>query len=101
MGQIAHISASARPHRLPSEPRRRDSTAATHTSGRQEMATVMTDQRAASGEQLWQLSAGELAARIARGELSAVEVVEAHIARIEAVNPRLNAIVAPRFDAAR
>src|SRR5262249_44830209 len=43
--------------------------------------------------EIWQLSAAELAQRIARRELSAVEVVNAHLARIDAVNPALNAIV--------
>jgi fatty acid amide hydrolase len=38
---------------------------------------------------------------IARGELSAREVLEAHVRRIEAVNPRLNAVVVPLFDQAR
>jgi amidase len=42
-----------------------------------------------------------LAQLIARGEVSAPEVVEAAIARIEALNPRLNAVVEERFDAAR
>jgi fatty acid amide hydrolase len=46
-------------------------------------------------------SAAELARRIAAGDLSAAEVVEAHIRRIEAVNPRLNALVVPLFDQAR
>ncbi len=35
------------------------------------------------------------------GEVSSQEVVEAHIERIEAVNPRVNAVVADRFEAAR
>ena len=47
------------------------------------------------------LSASRLAQAIAAGELSAVEAVEAHIARIEEVNPRLNAVVVPLFDDAR
>ncbi len=47
------------------------------------------------------LGAGELAALIARGEISAVEAVEAHIERIEHVNPALNAVVVKRYDAAR
>jgi amidase len=38
-------------------------------------------------------SARELRDLIVAGELSAVEVVEAHLARIEAVNPQINAIV--------
>ncbi|MEP7119976.1 MAG: amidase [Byssovorax sp.] len=46
-------------------------------------------------------SATELAARIARREVTSIEVVDAHIQRIEAVNPRLNAVVCPRFDEAR
>jgi len=50
---------------------------------------------------LSELSAGALAASIARGDLSAVEAVEASIARIEAVNPRLNAVVVKRYEAAR
>ncbi|HEX8995284.1 MAG TPA: amidase family protein [Ktedonobacterales bacterium] len=48
-----------------------------------------------------ELSAVALAASIARGEVSAVEAVEASIARIEAVNPALNAVVVRRYDAAR
>lgn len=47
------------------------------------------------------LGAAELAGRIARGEIMAREAVEAHIARLEAINPALNAIVVPRFDEAR
>src|SRR5215470_13183283 len=43
--------------------------------------------------EIWQLSASELAQRIAKRELSSVEAVNAHLARIEAVNPALNAIV--------
>ncbi|HXQ11653.1 MAG TPA: amidase [Caulobacteraceae bacterium] len=43
--------------------------------------------------ELWRLSAGELARKIAAKEVSSVEVIEAHLLRIEAVNPGLNAIV--------
>ncbi|WP_407691080.1 amidase [Rubrobacter marinus] len=39
------------------------------------------------------MTATELAGRIRRGELSATEVMEAHLERIEAVNPRINAVV--------
>ena len=46
-------------------------------------------------------SASELARRIREGECSSVEVVEAHIARIEVVNPKINAVVFKRYDAAR
>ncbi|HZX68543.1 MAG TPA: hypothetical protein VFE70_06640, partial [Candidatus Elarobacter sp.] len=39
------------------------------------------------------LSAAELAGKIRRRELSATEVVLAHLERIEKVNPSLNAVV--------
>lgn len=42
----------------------------------------------------------ELARRIRTRELSPVAVVSAHIDRIEAVNPAINAVVAERYDAA-
>lgn len=42
-----------------------------------------------------------LADLIRRREVSAAEVLEAAIARIEAVNPRLNAVIRPLFDPAR
>lgn len=41
---------------------------------------------------LWRLTASELANAIAIGEVGAVEVVRAHLARIATVNPRVNAI---------
>lgn len=47
------------------------------------------------------LSAAEMARQITSGAISAREAVEAHIARIEAVNPKLNAVVVPLFDQAR
>ncbi|GHO87160.1 amidase [Dictyobacter formicarum] len=50
---------------------------------------------------LTSLSASELARRIADGLISSQEVVEAHIRRIEAVNPRLNAVVVSLFEQAR
>lgn len=43
--------------------------------------------------ELWQLGALELAAKIRTREISSREVVEAHLARIDAVNPHLNAVV--------
>ena len=46
-------------------------------------------------------TATELAQRIRAKELSSVEVVEAHIARIEEVNDEINALVVPQFDEAR
>src|SRR3954468_24253188 len=42
---------------------------------------------------MWQRTATELAAGIRSGEFSAREVVESHLERIAAVNPRVNAIV--------
>jgi amidase len=46
-----------------------------------------------SDGELWSWSATRLAAAIRGRELSCVEVMEAHLGRIEAVNPALNAIV--------
>src|SRR5262245_41031133 len=46
-----------------------------------------------SSDELCDLSASDLAARIRRKEVSAREVMTAHLARIERVNPRVNAIV--------
>ena len=43
--------------------------------------------------ELWRNGASELAALIARREVSATEVVTAHLARIAQVNPQLNAVV--------
>ncbi|MEO8320676.1 MAG: amidase family protein, partial [Bradyrhizobium sp.] len=51
--------------------------------------------------EIWQLSATEMAQRIADRQLSSAEVVEAHLARIDAVNPALNAIVRVLADEAR
>ncbi len=54
-----------------------------------------------AGEQIVGQTASEIARSVADGALSAVEVLEAHLQRIEAVNPTLNAIVVPLFDQAR
>ena len=43
--------------------------------------------------ELWRRTAGELAALIRSGEVSSREVVEAHLARIDEVNPTVNAVV--------
>lgn len=43
--------------------------------------------------ELWQMSGLELGAAIASKEVSSTEVLDALLARIEAVNPRINAIV--------
>jgi amidase/6-aminohexanoate-cyclic-dimer hydrolase len=55
----------------------------------------------AGGSDYESLDAVGLAALIARKELSAAEVLEAAIARIEARNPALNAVVHTQFDTAR
>jgi len=47
----------------------------------------------ASADELCDLTAVELAARIRRKDVSAREVLQAHLARIERVNPKVNAIV--------
>ena len=47
------------------------------------------------------LSARELAQRIARREVSAVQALEAHLARIERRNPDLNAVLSLDLEAAR
>jgi fatty acid amide hydrolase len=49
---------------------------------------------------LWELPAHELSRLIAKREISAVEAVREHIARIEQVNVELNAVVCKRYDAA-
>src|SRR5437588_3448825 len=51
--------------------------------------------------EIWRLTATELAQRIARRQLSSAEVVDAHLARIDAVNPALNAVVRVLADEAR
>jgi amidase len=51
--------------------------------------------------ELWTMSACELAAGIARKNFSCSEVVEAHLRRIEAVNPSVNAIVKTLSEEAR
>ncbi|MFM7736223.1 MAG: amidase [Alphaproteobacteria bacterium] len=44
-------------------------------------------------DELWRKDAGELARLISRGEVSSREVVQAHLDRVDRVNPHLNAIV--------
>ena len=56
---------------------------------------------AATGDAIVQLPAHALAQRIAAGDLSSREVIDAHIARLDAVQPRLNAVVVERFAEAR
>jgi amidase len=57
-------------------------------------ASVPSAHQAKGGDgELVSLSAIELASRIKRKQVSAREVIAAHLARIEAVNPKVNAIV--------
>lgn len=65
-----------------------------------EPTTPQVAQQTATPDDPTRLSASELAARIRAGEISAQEAVEAHIARIEAVNPRINAVVFKLYDQA-
>ena len=51
--------------------------------------------------EIWRRSGAEIATLIARGEVSGVEAVEAHVTRIVQINPALNALVSERFEAAR
>lgn len=51
--------------------------------------------------ELWQLGALELAEKIRAKEVSSREVLEAHLTRVDAVNPHLNAIVRRLDDEAR
>jgi fatty acid amide hydrolase len=52
-------------------------------------------------QEITKLSASDLARAIAGRTISAVEAVDAYIARIEAVNPAVRAVVVPLFDDAR
>ncbi|MFM7263334.1 MAG: amidase family protein, partial [Acidimicrobiales bacterium] len=49
----------------------------------------------------WRMSATEVAGAVRNGSISARDVAEEHIARIDAVNGKLNAIVLRTDDAAR
>ena len=51
--------------------------------------------------ELWRLSASDLAAAIRRRDASAREAAEAALARLDSVNPTLNAVVAHRPDEVR
>ena len=54
-----------------------------------------------SVDEITRLSGHEIVALLKAGQLSAREVVEAYICRIEKVNPKLNALVVPLFEQAR
>lgn len=51
-----------------------------------------------TSETLWKLSAGEVAALVRSREVSATEVAQSALARLDAVNPMLNAVVEHRPD---
>ena len=51
--------------------------------------------------EITRFGAAELARRIRVGDTSPLEVVDAHIARIEEVEPHINALITTTFDAAR
>src|SRR4051794_23117350 len=74
-------------------------TGAANLAPRHHPAAVTVQQRAPTAT--LQASALELAARIRAGELTSRQVVDAHIARLEAAQPRTRAIAVPCFDAAR
>lgn len=57
--------------------------------------------RPAREEELWALSASQAVALLKRREVSPLELVDAAIARIEAVDPLVNALPLRRFEAAR
>ncbi len=52
-------------------------------------------------EELTGLGAAELARRIRTGDASPLEVVDAHIARINEIEPHINSLITASFDAAR
>ena len=52
-------------------------------------------------DDILKLDATDQADLIARGEIAPLELVEATIARIEQLNPTLNAVITPLYDEAR
>ncbi|HEU4920047.1 MAG TPA: amidase family protein, partial [Candidatus Limnocylindrales bacterium] len=50
--------------------------------------------------ELWRLSAIELAEAVRSGQVSSQDVIEAHLRRIEAINPVVNAVVIVMADEA-
>lgn len=51
-------------------------------------------------DEIWKLSATEIASHVRSGAISATEVTSAHLDRVSAVNPKLNAIVQEFHDEA-
>ena len=54
-----------------------------------------------TSNELWRLTATQAVTKLRRGELSPLEMVEAAVSRIEAVEPKINALPIRFFDAAR
>jgi amidase len=52
-------------------------------------------------EELWRLDATELADLVRRGDATPTELTEQAIARIDALNPAVNAVIEPLFEEAR
>src|SRR6266576_2771089 len=52
-------------------------------------------------QEIVRLAGSELLTLLKTGQVSACDVLESHIQRIEHVNPQLNALVVPLFDHAR
>ena len=59
----------------------------------EEQASARAASPAGKADEICDLSAVDMAARIRRRDLSAREVLAAHLARIERINPKVNAIV--------
>lgn len=51
-------------------------------------------------DELLTMSVVEMAGRIRKGELSPVDALDAHVKRIEKVNPEINAVIVSRFEEA-
>lgn len=62
---------------------------------------VQTTERELAGERLWTLPATEVAAAIKRKEISPVELTEEALARIDGLEPTLNAFITVTDDLAR
>jgi fatty acid amide hydrolase len=62
---------------------------------------MMTSHESPTSQDLCGSTAGELARLIAGGSISCAQAVDAHIERIERVNPSLNAVVVKRYAEAR
>jgi amidase len=52
-------------------------------------------------DDLWRRDATDVARAVASGEVSAREVIDSNLARLDAVNPRINAVAVPQHDDAR